>query len=444
MTSNDTLLNVTSTAPASAVLSYLSALLGPALTALVLLLSLLFDFYLLAKVSDEAIAPALEEASIALNVPSDVACATLLALGSSAPEVFISSMSAFAHSGNTEDGVEYMGISMGTIFGSAIIAFTVIPSFCVFASPEGIMKLEVIPLLRDSGFYSIGLFALVMFSLGGAITSLECLFLLILFIFYLISMRLLLNFYAPNSLLIEEEDLRLEMNIVENSSSNVINGDSNPEETNEVIDLIEEEPLNEDTQPVNQRKFRCSYYLLPPFCARSEESIKRYWKTILLISIIYVAGLSEICLELTVSLAELIGFSDHMLGAVLVALGAQVPDTFASLAVARKGEGPGAVANAIGSQVMNILLAIGLPFFLTSLFSNKPINVDFSDTESSGVFLLITLISLVTLATRRLLCVRVFPTIEPFCGLSKLDAVILLGIYVIFLIWQFASSHTSL
>jgi hypothetical protein len=34
--------------------------------------------------------------------------------------------------------------------------------------------------------------------------------------------------------------------------------------------------------------------------------------------------------------------------------GAQVPDTIASVAMAKRGLGPGAVANAVGSQIINV------------------------------------------------------------------------------------------
>ncbi len=43
-------------------------------------------------------------------------------------------------------------------------------------------------------------------------------------------------------------------------------------------------------------------------------------------------------------------------------MGAEVPDTFASVSVARRGYGSMALANALGSQITNILLGLGLPY----------------------------------------------------------------------------------
>ena len=48
-------------------------------------------------------------------------------------------------------------------------------------------------------------------------------------------------------------------------------------------------------------------------------------------------------------------------GATLVALGAEIPDTISAVALSRNGFTHGAIAGAIGSQVINISLGIGLP-----------------------------------------------------------------------------------
>ena len=44
-----------------------------------------------------------------------------------------------------------------------------------------------------------------------------------------------------------------------------------------------------------------------------------------------------------------------------MALGAEIPDTISAVALSRNGFTHGAIAGAIGSQVINISLGIGLP-----------------------------------------------------------------------------------
>ncbi len=50
----------------------------------------------------------------------------------------------------------------------------------------------------------------------------------------------------------------------------------------------------------------------------------------------------------------------------------------ASIAVARKSSGPSSIANAIGSQIINVLLGVGFPFLLYNLRVGKPILIDVS------------------------------------------------------------------
>jgi len=52
------------------------------------------------------------------------------------------------------------------------------------------------------------------------------------------------------------------------------------------------------------------------------------------------------------------------MGTLVLAAGTSIPDTYGSLAVARQGEGDMAVANALGSNVFDILVGLGLPWTL--------------------------------------------------------------------------------
>ena len=53
-----------------------------------------------------------------------------------------------------------------------------------------------------------------------------------------------------------------------------------------------------------------------------------------------------------------------IMGVIVLAAGTSVPDLVASVAVAKNGQGSMAIANAIGSNVFDILLGLGFPWFL--------------------------------------------------------------------------------
>lgn len=374
----------------STTLPYLVDQIGPVYATILLLSLLLAIFFLLAKVCDEAVAPCLSFASEYFNIPTDVSCATFLALGSSAPEIVISCVSIAS---------EDQDVSLGTLFGSGIIAFTLIPALCVFVSEGSHLHLQVIPLLRDSGFFCLGIVVFTVSAVvsGGLVYWYECLVMVLLFVVYLISMRMLAKLYASDT---REKALSMD------------------DEENAQVEAIVEE----------QSSATCWAYCLPPFFYTSQLAMEAHWGKILFVAIVYVSIFAQSCVLVTNALAQCWHISANVLAVLLVALGAQIPDTVASMAVARTGEGPGAIANCIGSQVLSVLLGLGLPFFVSCLIQGKGIRVDFSQTFKLGLCLLVAISSLLGLALRR-------PMMKiGDCGLSKHDAMFLCAEYFVFIL----------
>jgi sodium/potassium/calcium exchanger 2 len=62
-----------------------------------------------------------------------------------------------------------------------------------------------------------------------------------------------------------------------------------------------------------------------------------------------------------------------VIGLTILAAGTSLPDTLSSVIVARKGLGDMAVANAIGSNVFNVLFGLGMPWTIWILYSGQPI-----------------------------------------------------------------------
>ncbi|KAB7500289.1 putative sodium/potassium/calcium exchanger, partial [Armadillidium nasatum] len=58
------------------------------------------------------------------------------------------------------------------------------------------------------------------------------------------------------------------------------------------------------------------------------------------------------------------GIPDTVMGLTLIAVGVSVPDALSSLCVVKQGFGDMAVSNAIGSNVFDILICLGLPWFI--------------------------------------------------------------------------------
>mmetsp|Transcript_8303 Transcript_8303/g.20431 ORF Transcript_8303/g.20431 Transcript_8303/m.20431 type:complete len:754 (+) Transcript_8303:277-2538(+) len=119
------------------------------------ILGILYMFLALAIVCDEFFVPALEELSgpHRMNLSMDVAGATLMAAGGSAPELATSLIGTFKES----------EIGFGTIVGSAVFNILFVIGMCSLLAKE-VLSLTWWPLFRDSTYYTIGLVMLAIFT----------------------------------------------------------------------------------------------------------------------------------------------------------------------------------------------------------------------------------------------------------------------------------------
>mmetsp|Transcript_38739 Transcript_38739/g.93643 ORF Transcript_38739/g.93643 Transcript_38739/m.93643 type:complete len:830 (-) Transcript_38739:161-2650(-) len=123
--------------------------------AAVYFLGVLYTFIAIAIVCDELFVPALEEIASEdnLNLSMDVAGATLMAAGGSAPELFTSIFGTF---------VQESEVGIGTVVGSAVFNVLFVIAMCALLTKE-VLSLTWWPLFRDSFCYSIGLIMLGLF-----------------------------------------------------------------------------------------------------------------------------------------------------------------------------------------------------------------------------------------------------------------------------------------
>jgi len=139
---------------------------------------MIYMFIALAIVCDEFFVPALEVITEKLDLTEDVAGATFMAAGGSAPELFTSVAGLFL----SENSV---GIS--TIIGSAVFNILFVIGACALAARE-LLHLTWWPLFRDSIFYSISLVVLIISYLDWKIYYYEAIALLLCYALYVIFM----------------------------------------------------------------------------------------------------------------------------------------------------------------------------------------------------------------------------------------------------------------
>lgn len=76
----------------------------------------------------------------------------------------------------------------------------------------------------------------------------------------------------------------------------------------------------------------------------------------------------------SVEIARILGISEKLISLTIVAFSTSLPELITSIAATRKGETDMAIGNIIGSQIFNILLIIGLSAFLTPISYAKSYN----------------------------------------------------------------------
>ncbi|CAL1279088.1 unnamed protein product [Larinioides sclopetarius] len=140
---------------------------------------LVYMFVALAIVCDEFFVPALDVITIKLGISEDVAGATFMAAGGSAPELFTSVIGVF---------ISYDDVGIGTIVGSAVFNILFVISMCAIFS-KTVLSLTWWPLFRDVTFYSISLIILILCFKDNVIYWYEALVLLLCYAAYVTFMK---------------------------------------------------------------------------------------------------------------------------------------------------------------------------------------------------------------------------------------------------------------
>jgi len=315
-------------------------------------IGLLLAFYLLAKICEDYFVESLELIAKRFRMPHDVAGATLMAIGSSAPELFTSLIAVH------KIGAESIGV--GTIVGSAIFNLLVIVGGVALVAS---VRLDSRPVIRDLCFYAASVILLYWVFEDGVISLTEAFICLALYAIYI----LFLAFWGHRFPFQEQEKVILDDEV-------------------EILIPVPEDVGQHVWIKIHRAFKNLAEYGLHLAFLRLKKHPHRY-PIIFSISIIYIAVLSWVLVELAVVLAQELHVSEAIIALTILAIGTSVPDMMASLIVSRKGKGSMAVSNVIGSNTFDILIGLGLPWSIYILWNNQPVTVATHDLLESIMLL---------------------------------------------------------
>lgn len=217
-----------------------------------------------------------------MNIPPIVIGLTVVAMGTSMPEFFISFISALK--GTTD-------LAVGNVVGSNIFNTMLIVGTAALVAPMTILKSTV---KKDIPFAILSSAMLIPMTLDGDISRLDAALLFVVFIAFMV--------YTVRS---------------------AKNGKSQDE-------------AEAKQMPVWQA---IAFFILGLAC-------------LIVGSNLFVDGATEV--------ASLLGVSEAVIGLTIVAGGTSLPELATSVVAARKGQSAIAMGNVIGSNVMNILMILGV------------------------------------------------------------------------------------
>jgi len=138
---------------------------------------ILVMFYCIAILCDNYFEPALECICEVFNLEEDVAGATFMAAGGSAPELATSLLGVF---------VTKSDIGIGTIVGSAVFNVLFVIAVCALLAPN--LELTWWPLARDCTFYCISILVLTFTILDNEVNLVESIILFGMYLLYVVLM----------------------------------------------------------------------------------------------------------------------------------------------------------------------------------------------------------------------------------------------------------------
>lgn len=427
---------------------------------------MIYMFKALGTICDEYFVPSLEVIVEKLQLSNDVAGATFMAAGSSAPELFTSLVATFLIVG--EGGV-------GTIIGSAIFNILVIVGVTSFvACAEKRLAIWWYPLTRDASFYFLAIVELFVVLYDEEVVWYEALVLLLSYFCYCLFMKFneaivdALGITRPMaeveeliSIDVPPQELKLEEAMVKNeeSSGDASRESAKPEppvaHTQADVEDPPGPPLHRPTslnlhcplepcllglqhqqsslQPGEERHFskasraskasvsssgsrrpsltmhgyqqqakreamanvveesrateaispepqpqvgegKCRPVLKDPLNLLWEYTMpsaeNHYW-LLFALSIFFIGACTYVMVDATDRIGCILNLPQFVMGMIFLAAGTSIPDALGSVAVAKQGEGDMAVANALGSNVFDIMLGLGLPWLIKCAMGKK-------------------------------------------------------------------------
>jgi Ca2+/Na+ antiporter len=309
------------------------------------------------------------------RIHEDVGGATFIAFGGAIPEITINCISTLKSiRGKSAADIAIADMGVGAILGSGMIAYLLIPASCKLLSDRPLL-LRKRSVYRDALFYMLAVFVLGSVLYGGLsvyhapilVSIYACYVLVLVFSDHL-------DFFWSRAL---GHPHLGPAHLVPDSKAD-----------GSTVPLL---PLNGATEPdsssVSEKSGSSASSWLARVGGKVFEPLRNVIDTTcpdcqpgrphedwyLLTFIVSMAWITIFSFLITVTVARWVSLlnipgASALFGFVLVAFGAEIPDSVNAVTMARRGMGGMAISACLGSQVVNICLGLGMPWLIASVF----------------------------------------------------------------------------
>ncbi|VVC31892.1 Sodium/calcium exchanger membrane region [Cinara cedri] len=356
----------------------------------------LYLFLLLGVVCNRYLVPCIHIISHRMELSQDVAGASVMAAAVACPELFVNILATFFTEGD---------VGIGTVVGTGLFNILLVPGLCILMADQKTIHLENWPITRDVLMYLVTISLLVWSLSDNKVYAYEALLLIIAYLLYLLILSYSSYLQKVFKYISRQKDDNILESFTENHPILPLNGNvANGFFVDDHIGLPKWKDRIRDQLLFIKEIIVWPIVIVLKITVPSSNSYDRvFWVPITMFMCIFWIGCgSFVIVELITIIGNEFSIPDSVMGLTLLAIGMSVPEMVSSIAVARQGQGTMALCTALSSSTFDVLICLGVPWFIKAMWFHKvdssaSVDIHSKSLDDSAIAVMISTIGFLVL-----------------------------------------------